>query len=268
MARRGRRSGSGNAGTILGIVAAALALVVVGGGMVWFVLDAYSKSDPLDPQTLCPRSGVKAQTIVLLDTTDEFAEVTRSDILNKLKDVIAAIPRGGLLDIRSLNEDPSKIGRLLEPPLCNPGDGRNAPNPEFAQRRWNEKFGEVVDVALRDAITGGEQNASPILAAIQQIAAELLANHAGRAIPTRIVVVSDLLEHTPYYSHFTDGLDFETYLQMVGARYLTDLAGAQIDFWMVQRDRAIDRTALAQFWLLWAAESNGHGTVLRLMGMD
>ncbi len=170
-----------------------------------------------------------------------------------------------------LNEDPQNIGRVSR--LCNPGTGADLDpliaNPERARKRWADRFAGPVTDVLDTAMTGTEQNASPILAAIQQIAAELVSSDRQKAIPTHIVVVSDMLEHTDHYSHFHDGLDFASFQQKAGARYLTDLAGADIEFWMVQRDRPdIDPTALAQFWLLWAEASNGKGRVTRLMGMQ
>jgi hypothetical protein len=270
MARRRRRSGSGSGGQIAAIVALAVVIVGVSSGLVYLYLDATSHHVAIDPDSLCPEAGITAQTIVLLDTTDALAQVTRSQVLNQLGDVVAELPRGGLLDIRVLNEDPGKTERLVH--LCNPGDGADlnglTANPDLAKKRWHDRFEAPVAEKLDAAVAGGEQHASPIMAALQQIAAEQLSSKDQRAIPTRIVVVSDMLEHTPFYSMFRDGLDYDGFVAKAGARYLTDFAGAQVDLWLVQRDRPdIDPTAVAEFWLRWIDAEHGVGTVSRLAGM-
>ena len=273
MAGRRRRS-TGAASQIVAIVILSVVLVAVLAGVFWFWVRATDAFVEIDEATLCPKKGATAQTVVLLDTTDALSRVTQSEVLNRLDDLTAALPRGGLIDIRVLNEDPNKTQSVLT--LCNPGAGDDIDpmigNPELAKRRWDDRFAGPVAQALNASVNGATQNFSPILAALQQIAAERLSSAAQQAVPNRIVVVSDMLEHTSYYSHFRDGRGvstfFETYEEMVGDRYLTDLHGAEIDFWMVMRDRPdIDVTALAEFWLQWADSSNGRGHVVRLMGM-
>jgi hypothetical protein len=270
MARRRRRSAGGVGGQIAAIVALAVAIVGLLSGLIYLYLDASSHQVPLDPDSLCPQTGIAAQTLVLLDTTDALAPVTRSQVLNQLGDVVAELPRGGLLDIRVLNEDPGRTERLVH--LCNPGDGADlnglTANPDLAKKRWRERFEAPVSAKLDAAVSGGEQNASPIMAALQQLAAEQLSSRTQRDIPTRIVVISDMLEHTQFYSMFRDGIDYQGFVAKAGARYLTDFAGAQVDLWLVQRDRAdIDPTALAEFWLRWIDAGHGVGTVSRLTGM-
>lgn len=268
--RRRRRSGRGTGGQIAAIVVVAMAILAISGALVYLYVDATSRHVEIDSASLCPRSGPTAQTIVLLDTTDALAQVTRSQVLNQLGDVVAELPRGGLLDIRVLNEDPGKVERLVY--LCNPGDGTDlnelTANPEMAKKRWHEKFELPVSQKLDAAVAGTEGKASPIMAALQQIAAEQLTRKDQRVIATRIVVVSDMLEHTQFYSMFRDGMDFDGFVEKAGARYLTDFVGARVDIWLVQRDRSdIDQTALAAFWLRWIDAGRGTGTVSRLAGM-
>jgi len=271
MARR-RRSGrgSGTGGQIAAIAVLSVGIVAVLAVLGYLYASAQANYVAIDNETLCPQSGVTAQTVVLLDTTDALAEVTRSEVLGKLDDVVAGLPRGGLLDIRVLNEDPGKTGRLVH--LCNPGDGAQldglTANPELAKRRWTEQFRAPVTKSLAEAVAGNEQQASPIMAALQQVAAELLSREAQRAVPTRIVVVSDMLEHTRFYSMFRDGLDYDGFVGKAGQRYLTDFAGANVDIWLVQRDRPdIDPKRLAEFWLRWIEADRGTGRVTRLAGM-
>lgn len=251
----------------------ALSLLLVGAicAFLYFLIEANARREPRDKDTLCLESGVlTAQVLVLLDTTDAIAPVTKTVLGLKLDDLVASVPKNALLDIRVLNEDPSQTRSVLS--LCNPGDGSDIDPitgaPEMAKRRWQNDYRERVRAELDEAIEGTEQNFSPILEAIQSIAAERLSSAAQQKVPTTIVVISDMLEHTERYSHFRDGLDFATYLDKVGQRFNTDLSGAEIAFWMVQRDRPdIDPIKIVRFWEEWADKSNGYPRVSRLTGM-
>ena len=269
MARRRRRADA-KAGQILAIAFLAVVLIAAIGGIGYFWLRANEAHVEIDTASLCPTKGIAAQTIVLLDTTDALARVTQAEVINRLDELTASLPRGGLIDIRVLDADPDKTKSILT--LCNPGSGSDIDpmigNAELARKRWDTRFAGPVAAALSASVSGGAQDASPILSALQQIAADRLSTKAQKAVPSRIVVVSDMLENTQYYSHFRDGLALQTYRNKAGQRYLTDLGGAEIDFWMVARDRPdIDLTALAEFWLEWADLSHGRGHVVRLMGM-
>src|SRR5690606_25989147 len=129
-------------------------ILMVSGGLLYLYLEATSRHVAIDADSLCPETGITAQTIVLLDTTDALAPVTRSQVLNQLSDVVAALPRGGLLDIRVLNEDPGSTERLVH--LCNPGDGADlnglTANPDLARKRWRDRFEAPVSEKLDAAV--------------------------------------------------------------------------------------------------------------------
>jgi hypothetical protein len=269
MARTRRRTGgSGGQIALIVILSFVICAAIVGIGAFYFI--AQRTYVPLEADTLCPKAGITSQTVVLLDTTDPLADVTKQEVLSRLGDASAGVPKGGLLQVWVLAADPAATKPALS--LCNPGNGQDIDpvigNPTLAKKRWGEKFEGPVEAAMNASVAGTEQHFSPILAGIQKIAAERLSSAALQQVPTTIIVVSDLLENTPYYSHFKDGLDFATFEAKAGARYLTQLHGAAVDFWMVQRARKdIDATALATFWLKWVDASGGKGQVERLMGM-
>ncbi|WP_055047829.1 hypothetical protein [Devosia sp. A16] len=255
------------------IAVLATALVVLLGGLVWLVLKARADYVPRDQATLCPLSGYTSQTLVLIDTTDAFAPVTQTQVLNKLRDVVTAIPKDGLLELQLLGADAART-RPAMPPLCNPGDGGDIDpitgNPELAKRRWQMQYAEKVEEALRSGVAGSTQDYSPIMEAIQQIAAEHLTSQHDRSIPSRLVVVSDMIQHTAGYSHYVDGLSSEAFAAKARNRLATDLAGAEVEFWMVRRPtQKVDAEQLGNFWLEWASNSNAKRpvTLSPLMGM-
>jgi hypothetical protein len=268
--RTGRRSASGQVALVIVL---GVALVLLVGGFSWLLVKARSEYVARDVASLCPLTGYVSQTLVLIDTTDALAPVTQTQVLNKLRDLVNTIPKDGLLDIRLLSADPEDT-RLAMPPICNPGDGSDIDpvtgNPELAKRRWQTEFAEKAEAALQQSVTGSKQDYSPILEAIQHIAAEHLTAAHDRAIPNHLVVVSDMIEHTPTYSHYADGVSLATYDTKARGRLATDLAGADVEFWMVRRaTQKIDPEQLARFWLEWASTSNAKPpvTLTPLMGM-
>jgi hypothetical protein len=224
---------------------------------------------PRDQATLCPLAGHKSQTLVLIDTTDPLPSVTQTQVLGKLRDVVATIPKDGLLELRLLQEDPESSTAVLL--RCNPGDGSDIDgNPELAKRRWETEYAEKAEEALRNSVTGAEQDFSPILETIQLIAAEHLTSTHDRAIRNRLIVVSDMIQNSRSYSHFRDGTSLSAFQDTARDRLATDLAQADVEFWLVRRDiPRIDPEQLATFWLQWAESNNSKrpAKLTSLMGM-
>jgi hypothetical protein len=255
------------------IVVLAATLILLVGALTWLVVKARADYVPRDQATLCPLSGYTSQTLILIDTTDALAPVTQTQVLNKLRDVVTSIPKDGLLELRLLGADATQT-RLAMEPLCNPGDGSDIDpvtgNPEMAKRRWQTQYAERAEEALGGSVVGSEQDYSPIMEAIQQIAAEHLTSQHDRSIPSRLVVISDMIQHTVGYSHYVDGLSPEAFAAKGRNRLATDLAGAAVEFWMVRRaTQRVDAEQLGSFWLEWASDSNAKKpvTLSPLMGM-
>ena len=155
--------------------------------------------------------------------------MTQTQLLQKLRDVEAAIPTNGYFELRLLNADLDPDGTNRQA-LCNPGDGSGIDpltgNPERARLRWENDYVAKVEAALKDALTGKEQDFSPIMEAIQLIAAERFTSAKDRALPNRLIVVSDMIQHTETYSHYRDGLSMEAYKSGPAERLATDLGQA------------------------------------------
>lgn len=262
MARPRRRSrGGGNAGQIAVIVALVVVLVALVGGLSWLFFKANAQYVPREVATLCPKAGFTSQTLVLLDTTDALAPVTQTQVLEKLRDLITGIPKDGFFQLRLLGADAEHSVPVVS--LCNPGDGSDIDpltgNPDRARDRWQHEYANAVEAALTAGIAGSEQDFSPIMETLQRMAAERLTANRDRAIPTHIVVVSDMIQHTGTYSHYRDGLSEAAYAAGPKDRLATDFAGADVDFWLVRRDGArFDLEALAAFWLHWAEANHAH----------
>lgn len=268
MARRKMRRKKSNLAQVLLILILTVFLVGIAVGIGYLYWQATVSNAPIDEVTLCPLDGPTSQTIALIDTTDPMPRITQAEVVSRLRDVTNSIEKGGLLQVRVLNEDPAKLQIIQS--LCNPGSPEDInpliSNPERARKRWEERFSGPLETALDESLRGIEQNASPILSALQQIAAEQLSSDAQRSKKTKIIVVSDLIEHTAYYSHYREGTNYRDYENIAGTRFFSRLSGAEIEFWMISRDTRLDETALGTFWLKWTSKNGGVGHVERLMG--
>ena len=249
---------------------AALITIVVGFG--WLYMGAMQRNPERDADTMCPKVGPTEQVLVLVDVTDPVGPIAQSDILNQLNAMADALPKGGLFELRTLKTGDVRTETIFA--ACNPGDGSDLDhwtgNPEAARRRWDEKFDTPLKSAMDKALHAESADISPIMAGIQQVAVDRLGSTQAKAIPNRLVVISDLLENTPSFSMYKSGPDFEAYLgSKAAAEYGTDLAGAGVEVWLLRRDTDFPSSAVAEFWAKWVQENRGtFGRALQLQGMS
>lgn len=152
-----------------------------------------------DAYALCKGSAQKAvaTTTILIDATDTYSEDQRRRLQATIKDEAERLPVGGRLILLALNPDvpwePTELAAL-----CNPGKAEEA-NPFFVTRskiekRWQTEFGEPVARALTQAMDRPPAERSPIIISLAAVMAR--ADFDTRAAKRRLVIVSDLLEHT------------------------------------------------------------------------
>ena len=200
--RRARRFGIG-------------AVVVVGALMfgLW-----QRGGEGLGPQG-CPRkSGPNREVIVLLDTSDPLNDKHKAELRRILREMtnqaesgrhktlaVRAGERVSFYRLQSTGAPESPVEQL-----CNPGG-------DPAERRWTDELttgGVITQWHYDQFITaieglfpegdGPPQPASPLLETV----AVITARHApsGRADkdvkPAHLIVISDLLQHTPMLSHY------------------------------------------------------------------
>lgn len=187
---------------------------------------------------MCPVDGPVAYTIVLIDATDEFSPIQKADLrryFNELKD---AVPKHSQIAIYAPQEMTQE--KLLTPALkiCNPGDAQGvsglAQNPAQIQRRYEKDFLEKLDAVLGQSLSASGANSSPVMEMIQAVAVDALPVHSSE--PKRLIVVSDMLQNTEWYSHYRDSMDFETVKKNSSFQHVyVDLTGVHIDVLYVGR---------------------------------
>ena len=209
-------------------------LIAVAGMYVRSVLG----NRALDSVTLCP-TNPDSITVLLVDVTDPMTLAQKQDFRNQLDRLTAQIPRHGKLVVTKVDPVSEK---LLTPIVtrCNPGVGSDTSNldgnPAKLDRLHKEKFIAPIQDAYDQILVASGADRSPILESIQSINLTELASDSRPEVRKRLVVASDLLQHTDSLSFYqklppadqlVDGQSF--------SRVRTDLRGVEVELWMLQR---------------------------------
>lgn len=261
-----------NAGLIIGGSVLGLLSLGIVSGIGYFAYGAYFR-EGIDKKTMCPNNGPKEIKALLIDTTDPITDKTLTDAKNKFKEEMGATQVGGLIEIYGLTENPGELTKMFSG--CNPGDGESVDiwtnNPKLQQRRWEEAFGKPLDEVEGKIQQGKSGNQSPIMAAIQSIKLKVFDPYKGNDIPKKLIVMSDMIEHTDLYSQYKSGTDFEAFKASPAYEdFRTSLENISFKIWYI--NRGIDRfksKAHPDFWLNWVEDNEGlWDTAIKLEGVN
>lgn len=267
--RRSRRKPEGV--PILALTLFILVLLGVGGGMGWMYFDGKAKHPPVDAE-LCPLTGPTEQTIVLVDATDAVAPITQQEVMTKVADLANATKKWARFELRILVPGSDRTNILFS--KCNPGDGSDLNeyngNPALARKNWVSLFRAPLEQSMAKSMSGSGAETSPIMAGIQQIAVDRLSSEQERAVFNRVLVVSDMLENSEYFSVYQSGSDIDAYrASPAQKRFNTDLAGAEIAIWLIERETKVPTVGLMEFWAEWILQNRGSpGKITRLQGLE
>jgi hypothetical protein len=229
-----KRKRSETAGAIRNIAIVLGALGVVG----FFYFRAVMAHRTLNQATLCP-AVPDSVTVLLVDVTDPMNLPQRQDFLNQLDLLVEQVPRYGKLVIAKV--DPVSE-RLLSPVItkCNPGASQDVSevsgNPAKLEAMHRDQFVKPMRDAFDHLTTASSAPRSPILESMQSINLTELQRGVAKGGSRKLIVASDLLQHTSeisFYKELPDPLKF------VGSpafsRVRTDLRGTDVELWMLQR---------------------------------
>ena len=205
-----------------------------------------------DEKTLCPKDGDYPRTAVLIDATDAL---NASQVKTIREEVTALRDRLALhewVGIFVLNED-NLVLPAPEVALCYPGDESTAnplyENPRQIRRRFEREFRDPIEAAVQHLADLPSRPTSPILEMIRAVA---LDRNFDSTKGRRLLVVSDLLQNVPEYSHYRAEPDFEQWRQTPYARefLLLSLLDVQIDVLYLRRTETRPRQTRGhvKFW--------------------
>lgn len=239
---------------ILGICA----LAVIGVGYLYFKTQAGLVER--DATTLCPMSGPTSVTTVIIDRTDIVSPVQRTLLVDKFNELRASVPKGGLLEIYTVNPVKQQV---LKPEfsLCNPGDGGDlsqwTANPRLARKTWDSVFNQPFQAVLDSMLESGDASQSPIIETIQSVAATSFAPHDD--VSKTLVIVSDLLQHSGNLTQYSGIKPFSEFRPTSGYRQTSaNLLQANVRILYLRREtkNLVQGEKHVRFWQEFIAAQN------------
>jgi len=258
--RKRRGKSSGGIGSILAIIGALCVLIALVGAGAYLAINTEREVALNDDP--CPKSGARGTVAILLDTTDELAEVTKTEVKSRILNIQNSLERFYRVSVYTLSEDGLNAKPLAS--MCNPGrldqmddlaqQGLTA-NPAMIERKYQE-FEKVITTTI-DSVFAKEFDAaqSPLLSSLQELYGILPTpvTIEGELYPAgrnEIIFVSDLLEHTDVFSIYRTGIDFGAYdASRAKEKYGRSYNAIDLKFWTVGRNReAFSTLELMNFW--------------------
>ena len=176
----------------MGQIVAFVLVVLVLGVIGWAAID-YLDEPTVDGATSCPQEPghTKVSLSILLDSTDTYGAGQRLSLINRVWDDVDALDAYDRVKIY-------QVERGEQAPLqnlCKPARSvQDSPiHQQFQEVRFKDRIGKALQRLE------GERAISPIIESLGWVAADRERDDSER----RILVVSDLLEHSDVISHYS-----------------------------------------------------------------
>jgi len=248
----------------LALIVGVLALV---SALSYFVYDRHRQQTTFDTATLCPLAGSPAYIALVFDKTDAYNSVQQRFLQRYFDAFKANLMPGTRLSLFVIGD---RDRRILAPDfeVCAPRTGNDAnalyENPKRIKKRWRERFEMPLDQAIAGFMEPSSTDYSPIMEILQVVSLSAFpseSNHADK----KIILISDMLQHTPEWSHYRGQLDFAALEQTAYfQRIRTDLKGAEVQILYVRRDgmENLQTTRHAFFWSDFISAIGGRVTLI------
>ncbi|WP_374091023.1 hypothetical protein [Methylomicrobium lacus] len=231
------------------LIIVALFFITAGAGSYFY---SKANSPEIDKNTFCPKSGAESVTALLIDATDSLSVQQKQAFIFAFQSLRDAIPLHGRLDLYFIHSTQSS---LLKPvaSLCNPGHGDAISpligNPRHVEQMWQDGFGQPLEREISQLLDASPENESPIMESIQSVVLTSLSEPSLRDKTKKLIIVSDLMQHTSDLSLYRGALPTENFFQNKSfERMKSDLRDIDISVWMLVRDNALNRSKLAELW--------------------
>lgn len=199
-----------------------LLLAIVISLICYFVYEFRIKEVPsFDPETGCPLVSNEVQpiahTVVVIDKTDVLSDIQRETIQYELASLVKHdLQVGEMLSVYSIGDD-LNISRKPIFEMCKFRDGSDASswteNERLMRRKFNKNFKEPLNKMFSEMMAMNEPaKQSPIMEVIQSVSVNTFKRWNADG-DKRIIIYSDMLQHTPQFSLYRTSPDFERFRQ-------------------------------------------------------
>lgn len=229
--------------------AALITAVGIAAAACYFLLN---RPEGLDPETLCPACGPKGHYVLLVDMTDPLSFTQKLAFEVVLRDIIEKqTPEGYLLSVFAMGEDFRENAEPLVE-ICNPGTGEDksewTANLKQLRRLYNERFRDVLFNQASLLTASPPAKASPIFEMLQMVGINAFRKHDVKG-ERRLIVVSDMLNHTPGFSMYKGLVDYRDFAATSYARKVQlDLSGVDVEIHYLINSPELQTRRNLKFW--------------------
>lgn len=226
--------------------------IIFGLGYLYFM--AKNQVDEIDSATFCHKGEPTAVTAILIDHTDNINATQKAALEIRLWDIAKSIPKNSVIRVYSVG---GVAKQVLVPDivLCNPGNGETVSsitgNKVLATKRYEQKFKEPITKILDRIVSGGTAEESPIMKSLQSVAVTSFVGEDKNISRKKLILVSDLLEHTSAFSVYKGVPDFESYKNTSNwSSVKADLTGVDVEIFFLRREgeERLQNVKLRDFW--------------------
>lgn len=180
--------------------------------------------EPLDAALCATQGSLPAHMVVLVDATDRLSDAQQKLVKQLVREQADRLPPHQRLSLLALSPDENRFTRILFS-VCKPRDGSDADplteNKQLLEHAYRERFLAPLDAALDTLEQLPAAASSPILEALHEVVSQ---RSFADAEQRRLVVVSDLLQHSAVLSQYRQDYDFAPLRQH--SLYVTEVEAA------------------------------------------
>lgn len=232
---------SDDGGIFAGIIVIILTIAVILTGSFLYY-KTYSEINNIG-NDYCRKDKISAITVILIDHTDKLNTMQRASLEGRLWDDVSSIPKNSLLEVYS-------VGNTTEHPLvpvlniCNPGDENSVNNLTgnklFAEKNYEEKFKKPIRDILGKIVNDQSDIESPIMESLQSISVTSFIGEQNKNAEKKLIIVSDLLQHSKSFSVYKGIPDFNTFKDTPYWRSIkADFKDVDVEIYVLNRSNAI-----------------------------
>ena len=193
-----------------------------------------TKPPPTDTANCRKDNVIPAHTIVLIDQSDPFDEADVDWVWQLIFDEAKALKKHGRLTILGIDSEVPERGKQVFS-RCSPGSPSRAnplyEHPGFIQQDWETKFEETMRERVSELMLTDQAPQSPLLEHMRGILRR--ADFRTDMPLRRIVIISDLYQHSSNYSMYNSGLNMPLMDKAAEAIEFPDFAGTSVALFRV-----------------------------------
>jgi len=226
-----------------------LLFIILAGAAGWSIFN----KTKYDTSTLCEQNTISEVTVLLIDKTGGFSPNQKRLLMRAIKAEIDKLKTGKRLVVYEV-DDQEYYG--LSKPIfdkCLPKDGSEVnqlvENKRMIEKSFNEEFLDKLQFITDNFDEKNIATSSPIIESLSDIS--VLYNIEPQIKLERVILISDLLQHSPNISFYKSNVENITIEEVSSS--IPDLFGIDIQIYWLQRtnnEQRIQNDGLLNWWEL------------------